>query len=211
VKTKIKITINDGKIILPLNIAQGGIRIADSSGTHLPKPIKTHNEKEYSIEWMITNDEIKLLSNSILTDIGSLIDHLKNIKNFADDSKYSKRETVKLDKKEIGDFDGFEIYHYNETFNSFEKTLNSGMKVRITFKLGDFGVEPHPHMYVLIPFNQMLLNLKNQGGEVEEHQELGKKCFGEFIMNEEDLKEIILTLAHSSNKHKEDLIKLLKS
>ena len=210
-KKKLKIRLTKNKIILPLHFSQGGIRIADKDGVHRQKPTKSNNEKKYSIEWMITNDEIKLLSNHLLNNTNNLINEMKKIENFAEDSKYAQRKTKKEGKKKIASFKGFKIYKYKEVFHSFEKNISSGIKVRLTFKLGDFGITAHPHMYVLIPFDYRLLLLKNKLGIVNVGDGLGSGCFGELTLNANELKDIVLTLAHASNKHRDDLVKKLKS
>lgn len=210
---RIKIKLNKGRILLPLNISQGGIRIADEYGNHVSKPTKIKNESKYLIEWMITNDENKFLVDSFLdTKITKkLIERMNSIKKFAEESQYSKRKTIKLKRDKVEIFEGFQIFQYTENFSSFEKILTSGIKVRITFKLGDYGLEPHPHMYVLIPFNNKSLKLKNLNGEVKRKEILGKKCFAEWIPTIQDIQEIILTLAHASKNHKDDLTNLIKS
>ncbi len=210
--SKAKAKLKGNTIILQLHYSQGGTRTADKEGNHLPKPTQVINDKRYYIEWMITNDEIKLLSKLFKKeeDITGLINVLQKISKFAEETKYSKR-TTSFEKKEIDKFEGFKIYHYTDDFNSFEKILDSDLRVRLTFKLGDFGVTAHPHMYVLIPFNFKSLKIKNIEGEVNENKPLGKGCFGELNLNEEELKEIILTLAHASNNHRNALIEILKS
>ena len=97
-----------------------------------------------------------------------------------------------------------------DTFNSFEKILDSGLKVRLTFKLGDYGVVSHPHMYVLIPFDNDSLKLKNEKQNIERGEQLGSGCFGELVLGKEDLKGIILILAHASKNHRDALIEILK-
>lgn len=206
----IKIEVRGNKIKLPLYKSQGGIRIADEHGNHVSSPTKTKNEKDYYIEWMITNDEIKNLSDSILDDVNSLIKNMKKINKFAEDSEYSQRKTVKLDMKEAEEFEGFKIYQYSEFFNSFEKTFDSGIKVRITFKLGDYGLDPHPHMYVLVPFSHKFLEIKNNEGKVNSGNLLGSGCYGELKLDKKDLEEIILTLSHASSNHRDALVEILK-
>jgi len=206
----IKIELEGNTIKLPLHRAQGGIRIADENGNHVSSPTKAKNEKDHYIEWMITNDEIKILSNSILDDIRPLIKSMEGISKFTEDSEYSQRKTIKLDMKKIEEFEGFKIYQYNESFNSFEKTLESGVKVRITFKLGDFGLEPHPHMYVLIPFNHKFLKIRNNDGDVSSGDLLCSGCYGELKLDKKDLEEIILTLSHASSNHRDALVDILK-
>lgn len=199
-------------IILPLSFSQGSIRIADKNGNHFPSPTQTINDKKYYIEWMITNKEIKLLSTLFKKKdgISSLIKVMQKISKFAEDSEYSRR-TTSSGEKEIAKFEGFKIYQYTDVFNSFEKILDSTLKVRLTFKLGDFGVTSHPHMYVLIPFNFKALKIKNNNGNVKDNEPLGSGCFAELNLTEEEIKEIILTLAHASNNHRNDLIKILES
>ena len=206
----IKIVLEGNEIKLPLYRSQGGIRIADEQGNHVSSPTKTKNEKEYYIEWMITNDEIKILSESILVDIDSLIKSMKELNKFTGDSEYSQRKTIKVDMKKVEEFEGFNIYQYNEFFNSFEKTFDSGIKVRITFKLGDYGLDPHPHMYVLVPFNHKFLKIKNNEGEVGLRGLLGSGCYGQLKLGKKDLEEIILTLSNASSDHRDDLIEILK-
>lgn len=210
----IKIELNNGKIKLPLFRSQGGIRIADEHGNHVSSPTKTLKYPKYSIEWMITNDENQLLVEKFFesdNDIKKLIQKMEEIKKFAEESEYSKRETIKVEREEVKTFEGFKIYQYTENFSSFEKELASGLKVRITFKLGDFGLEPHPHMYVLIPFNNQFLKIKNLNGEVKDSEELGSGCFGEWTPSTKDIEEITITLAHASKNHKDDLINIIDS
>ena len=206
----IKIELEGNEIKLPLFRSQGGIRIADEHGNHVSSQTKTKNEKEYYIEWMITNGEIKILSDSILDDINSLIKGMEELNKFTEDSEYSQRKTIKLDMKKVEEFEGFKIYQYNESFNSFEKTFDSGIKVRITFKLGDYGLDPHPHMYVLVPFNHKFLKIKNNEGDVSLGDLLGSGCYGELKLDKKDLEEIILTLSHASSNHRDALVEILK-
>lgn len=209
--SKAKARLNGNLIVLPLSFSQGSIRIADKNGNHFPSPTQTINDKEYYVEWMITNNEIKLLSTLFnkKDGIGELIKIMQKISRFAEDSEYSRR-TTSSGEKEIAKFEGFKIYQYMDVFNSFEKVLDSTLKVRLTFKLGDYGVTSHPHMYVLVPFNFKSLKIKNKDGNVKENGSLGGGCFAELNLTEEELKEIILTLAHASINHRNDLIKVLE-
>jgi len=209
--SKAKARLNGNLIVLPLSFSQGSIRIADKNGNHFPSPTQTINDKECYVEWMITNNEIKLLSTLFnkKDGIGELIKIMQKISRFAEDSEYSRR-TTSSGEKEIAKFEGFKIYQYMDVFNSFEKVLDSTLKVRLTFKLGDYGVTSHPHMYVLVPFNFKSLKIKNKDGNVKENGPLGGGCFAELNLTEEELKEIILTLAHASINHRNDLIKVLE-
>lgn len=60
--SKAKAKLKGNTIILPLSFSQGSIRIADKNGNHFPSPTQTINDRNYYVEWMITNNEIKLLS-----------------------------------------------------------------------------------------------------------------------------------------------------
>lgn len=204
-----KAKLNGDKIFLPLNYSQGGIRIADKNGNHAPSPTKAKRNKENFIEWMITNKEIKILSKLLDEEnIKDLIKKLNQIKSFAEESEFSKRTTSSTEEK-IATFKEFTIYQYMDVFNSFEKILESKLKVRLTFKLGDYGVTSHPHMYVLIPFDYNNLVVKNIEGKVEENQRLGSGCFAELKLNKKEIKEVVLALAHSSINHRNDLINIL--
>jgi len=206
----VKIKLIGNKILLKLHNSQGGIRIADEEGNHIAKPTQALNESKYYIEWMITNDEIGVLSKHLFKTPASVISEMKKISKFAEDSEYSRR-TTKKEKEEIATFEGFKIYKYSDEFHSFEKNLPSGIKVRLTFKLGDYGITPHPHMYVLVPFNHKSLKIKNKDGDVSNKECLGSGCYGELILTSDELKDIILTLSHASNNHRNSLIKVLTS
>lgn len=206
----IKIRLTNGRIILKLHNSQGGIRIADEEGNHIAKPTQAINENKYYIEWMITNDEIGLLSKHLFKNSSNIINEMKKINRFAENSEYSRR-TTKKEKEKIATFEGFEIYKYSDEFHSFEKTLPSGIKVRLTFKLGDYGITAHPHMYVLVPFNYKSLKIKNRKGDVQNKGCLGSGCYGELILTANELKDIILTLSHASNNHRNSLIEVLTS
>ena len=199
----IKIKINDKKVDLPLNKSMGGIRIADKHGNHVSKPTQQKNEASFFVEWMITNDEIKFLTDTYFEkeDIKKLIENMKKINNF----------TEKSDKEKVKEFEGFEIYQYTENFSSFEKTLKSRIRVRITFKLGDYGLKPHPHMYVLLPFNHENIEIMNNEGKIEENEVLGSGYFAQWTPTKEDIFDIIITLAHASSSHRDALIEILSS
>src|SRR3989338_508335 len=108
----VKIELTGGKIKLKLHNSQGGIRIADEEGNHVSKPTEAKNQNGCYIEWMITNDEIGLLSKHLFGSTNSLISEMKKINKFAEDSEYSKRATKK-EKEEIAEFEGFKIYKYS--------------------------------------------------------------------------------------------------
>jgi hypothetical protein len=79
-ESKAKAKLNGDVIKLPLSFSQGSIRVADNKGNHFQKPTQQIMDKELYIEWMITNDEIKLLSKLIpKKNIGDLIKVLQRI------------------------------------------------------------------------------------------------------------------------------------
>ncbi len=206
----VKIKLVGNNIILKLHNSQGGIRIADEEGNHIAKPTQALNEDKYYIEWMITNDEIGVLSKHLFKNPANIINEMRRISKFAEDSEYSRR-TTKKGKEKIATFEGFEIYKYSDEFHSFEKTLPSGIKVRLTFKLGDFGITAHPHMYVLVPFDYKSLKIKNKEGDVPNKECLGSGCHGELVLTANELQDIILTLSHASSNHRNSLIEVLTS
>lgn len=193
--------------------AQGSVRIADEDGNHEGSPTKAKNEPVFFVEWMITNVEVKDLSDYFLKEIEvlALIKKLKQIKQFAQDSAYAKRQTNKSKTEKLDKFLDFEVSHYVDNFYSFEKILSSKIKVRITFKGGDYGIKTRPHMYVLLPFNHPSLNIKNRDGEVDKGVALGSGCFCEWVPTINDINEIIITLAHASEDHRDLLISVLQS
>lgn len=210
-ESRAKARLEENSIVLPLTFAQGGIRIADSAGNHTSAPTRALFTDGQYVEWMITNHESQLLSGLFSDDEKmTLINDLKNIASFAQETKYAVRETSP-GKEEIDTFDEFKVYRYQELFHSFEKELPSTLKVRLTFKLGDYGVVAHPHMYVLIPFSYPLLTLKNALGVVARGAVLGSGCQGEMRMSTADLKDVLLTLACASKKHRNDLVAVLST
>lgn len=201
-----------GKVKLPLHSPQSKIRIADVDGNHISSPTQAKNERRNLVEWMITNREIAFLIDTFLNRESSqrLIEKMEKIKAFAEESDYSKRKSVRLQRERAESFAGFEIFYYTENFSSFEKALSSGVKVRITFKLGDYGVEPHPHMYVLIPFDCFSLKIKNNEGDVAREGFLGSGCYAAWKPTREDIEQIVFALAHASRKHKNALIEIIQ-
>lgn len=208
-----KAKIQNKTVFLPLNIPQGSVRISDKNGNHMEKPTKIKNDPHYYVEWMIKNEDNKNLADEFLSNAEKIdfAKKLEKISKFVGDSKYTKRESVKITSEKIEDFLEFGIYKYTENFYSFEKEIASKIKVRITFKLGNFGLMPHPHMYVLLPFNHNSVKIKNIDGDVKIGKELGKKCLCEWIPTKSDVEDIILVLAHASEDHRNDLIQILKS
>lgn len=206
-------SLEKGEVKLPLHSPQSKIRIADVGGNHISSPTQAKNERKNFVEWMITNREVNFLVENFLNKDSRqrLIERLEKIKTFVEESDYSKRKSVKLQKEKAESFAGFEIFYYTENFSSFEKSLSSEVTIRITFKLGDYGIEPHPHMYVLIPFECPSLKIKNNGGNVEEGSFLGSGCYAAWGPVREDVEQIVFSLAHASRKHRDSLIEIIQA
>jgi len=205
------INITSTNVTLLLTQARGKIRVADANGNHIRKPTEALNNKTYFIEWMITNNEVGILAKEFLDkkDIQKLISELQTIKDFIRNTKYATREAIKTTEEKIDKFLDFEIYKYTENFYSFEKKIISGIKIRITFKMGDYTLAPH--LFVLLPFNHQSLQIKNIHGIVNEGSPLDSGCRGVWKPDKIDIIEIIKSLAHASEQHRNDLINLFKS
>jgi len=205
------IEIKEDEIIMVLTQAKSKIRLADGNGNHISKPTEGKNIKTNFIEWMITNIQINELIKHFLNngEKKKLIKELGRIKVFIRGSKYATREAVKPTTEKLDKFADFEIYKYTETFYSFEKEIVSKIKIRITFKMGDYTLAPF--MFVLIPFEHSSLKLKNLKGFVKENEFLGSKCKGIWKPKKEDVIEIIKSLSCASDRHRDDLIEILKS
>ncbi|MGC8622171.1 MAG: hypothetical protein ACP5U0_09680 [Caldisphaera sp.] len=204
--------IGDGVIVLPMTNAQGGSRLADENGGHFPTPTNVVIKSTYFMEWMITNDQSKKIADTFLDENEkiALAQKLLTIKSFADSSTYSSRAVKKIHEK-VGEFEGFTIYMYTENFYSFEKMTNSGIGFRITFKLGDFSLKPHPFMFVLIPLSHPLIEIENSNGPVTVGGTVGSNCVMKWRPTKSDIETIFITLAHASKDHRNDLVKILES
>lgn len=205
------VSITSTNVVLLLTQARGKIRIADADGNHIRKPTSAKNDKSFSIEWMITNDEVGELAKYFLdeNDVTELITGLEAINSFVRDTKYATREATKTTEEKLDKFLDFDIYKYTENFYSFEKEIDSGIKIRITFKMGDYTLAPH--LFVLLPFAHEALIIKNINGVVGNGEILNSKCRGEWEPDKKDIIEIVKALAHASAQHRDDLIELLKS
>lgn len=199
-------------VFLVLTQARGKVRIADEGGNHIRKPAaEGKNIRTNYIEWMITNSEIERLVKYFLGDKDKeeLVKKLGAIEAFIKDSKYATREAIKIITEKLDKFEDFDIYKYTENFYSFEKEVSSKIKIRITFKMGDYTLAPH--MFVLLPFGHSLLKIDNCDGDVKEGSVLGRKCRANWKPRKEDIMEIIMALSHASKGHRDDLINILRS
>ena len=206
-----RIKIEKDKITLLLNKQRSKVRIADSEGNHASSPTKCKNESKYFVEWMITNENVKDIFKILKMDEDSLTKISKGFKEdfFIEDSPYSKREKVKSTFQELCLFEDFKIYEYEEKFYSFEKELPSKIRIRITYKKGDLSIDPVPYMFVLIPFDDELIKIKNADGLVSKGGLLGSKCKCEWAPSKKDLIEIVIGLSKTSKEHRKALIKEL--
>jgi len=203
------ININNGIVKLQLTSPRSKVRICDENGNHINKPTLTTVDFDNSyIEWMITNNElIQIISQKFTrNDIQNLIRQLEDINISLRNSEYYSRAAQKQNiRRSVG---GFSVYKYEETFYSFEKNVDTNLKVKITFKMGDYTLAAH--MFVLIGFNHSHITLENNNGNITTNNPLGSgaKCI--WDPSTEAILETAKALAHSSTDHKNDLIRLLE-
>lgn len=196
------------KVTLPLNIPRGKIRISDKDGNHISKIIDCIYSIDLNIEWMITNYEIEQLIDVFLNnnEKSDLKNQLVNINNFVKTSNYSKRIALKGNRLE--DFEDFKVFENSETFYSFERTNLNGIGNKVVFKMGDFILAPH--YFLLIPFGNNKLELKNNNIQrLEIGSNLGNGAQGLWQIEISDIKYLVSTIATISVDHKNDMINLL--
>lgn len=202
------ININDGVIELKLTSPRSKVRICDESGNHIGRPASTVVDFENSyIEWMITNDElVQIITQKFTTDdVQNLIEQLREINISLRDSEYYSRAAQKRDLNQaIG---GFSVYKYEETFYSFEKNTDTNLKVKITFKMGDYTLAAH--MFVLIELNHPDIILENNDNNIATNNPLGRGAKCRWSPTQKAIIEMAKALAHSSGDHKSDIIRLL--
>ena len=202
------IQINKNNVKLLLSSQRSKVRIADSDGNQANKPTSVRNLSTNSVEWMISNAEIQQLINNYLNgeDKKKLASKLKLVNSFLNKSEYATREAKKTTP--IGKFEDFNIYKYEESFFSFEKVLNLKIKIRITFKMGDFTLAPH--MFILFPFDKKVIQLFNCEGAVPSGSNLGSGCFAAWKPTSGVICEAVEALAHASEGHKRDLLAMVE-
>ncbi len=202
------ISINSNLIELKLTSPQSKVRICDENGNHINKPTsKAINFSNSYIEWMITNNELIQIVTQKFTrdDIKDLIRQLREINISLRDSKYYSRAAQKQNINQS--VSGFSVYKYEETFYSFEKNVDTNLKVKITFKMGDYTLAAH--MFVLIGLNHPYIILRNNENNITTNNPLGPgaKCL--WKPSKKAIVEIAKALVHSSKDHKNDIIQLL--
>mgnify|MGYP001573534487 FL=1 len=202
------ININNNVIELKLTSPRSKVRICDKSGNHINKPTSTVVNFDNSyIEWMITNDELIQIITQKFTrnDIQNLVRRLREINISLRDSDFYSRAAQKQNiNRSIG---GFSVYKYEEIFYSFEKNVDTNLKVKITFKMGDYTLAAH--MFVLIGFNHPNIILKNTEGNIVSNNPLGSGAKCRWSPSKQAIVEVAKALAHSSGNHKDDIIRLL--
>lgn len=202
------IDINNNVIELKLTSPRSKVRICDESGNHINKPASdVVNFDNSYIEWMITNDELIQIITQKFTrdDIQNLIRQLLKINISLRDSDYYSRAAQKQNiNQNIG---GFSVYKYEEIFYSFEKNVDISLKVKITFKMGDYTLAAH--MFVLIGFNHPNIILGNNEGNILTNNPLGSGAKCRWGPSKQSIVEVAKALAHSSVNHKNDIIRLL--
>lgn len=202
------VNISNGIIELKLTSPRSKVRICDENGNHIARPLTERITLNHFIEWMITNDElIKIIRQKFDNEeIQNLINQLNEISISLRDSKYYSRAAQKQKlSKTIGDF---LIYKYEEIFYSFEKMIDDTLRVRITFKMGDYTLAAH--MFVLIKINSANIELTNCDGVINLTECLGSKAKCEWNPNKDMIIEIAKALSQSSENHKNDIVDLLK-
>jgi len=186
--------ISNGIIELALTSPRSKVRICDEHGNHVAKPASERINSNYFIEWMITNDElIEIIKQKFNEqEIRELINQLNTINISLRDSNYYSRaaQKEKLDET-IGNF---LIYKYEEVFYSFEKVIDDTLRVKITFKMGDYTLAAH--MFVLIKISSQNIQLNNTEGTINLNESLGSgaKCI--WNPNKELVVEIAKALSH---------------
>lgn len=196
-------------VYLTLTNPKSKVRIADESGNHIRKPAKeAKNCKNNYVEWMITNKEIQQLINHYLiqTDKTEIKNKIIQINKFLKGSEYDTRVANKKKMQET--FMGFDIYEYNETYHSFEKFLNSGMGIKLTFKEGDYNLAVS--MYILFPFFADIIEVRDKNGEkIPENECIGSKAHVIWHPTKEEISQTVESLSRASEKHKTDLVNML--
>lgn len=202
------VKINKNYVKLILSRQRSKVRIADSNGNHISKPTLAEYIPSNYVEWMISNAEIQKLINYYLTakDKKKLATRLGKVRAFLNRSKYTTRKAKKTTP--LGRFRDFNIYKYEESFFSFERIINLNIKIRITFKMGDFTLAPH--MFILFPFDKKVLRFFNCDGDISFKNKLGSGCYAVWRPSLDVICKTTEALAHASEGHKRDLLTLVK-
>jgi hypothetical protein len=203
------IDIKEETIKLKLTSPRSKIRICDDEGNHVARPSseKIRFSNSY-IEWMITNNELIqiIIYKFSKQEVRDLIKELKKIKISLRVSDYYSRAAQKQKADQV--IADFSIYKYEEVFYSFEKNIDQNLKVKITFKMGDYTLAAH--MFVLIGLDCQNIKLENNEGNIKDNGPLGSGARCYWNPSRQTIIEIAKALSHSSKNHKNDVINLLK-
>lgn len=202
--------INNGVIELRLTSRLSRVRICDNNGNHISKPSSDSiNFDSHYIEWMITNNELLEIVKQKFKreDVIELINELRRIDISLKNSEFYSRAAQKQNINRI--IGNFLIYKYEEVYYSFEKRINEGLQVKITFKMGDYALAAH--MFVLIGLDNSDIKLSNHKGNIGIANSLGAGAKIFWTPSNQIISEIAKALACSSEDHKNDLINLLEN
>jgi len=205
--TKNHIFIENGDIYIGISyFRNSNVRVADSNGNHLYRPREHILSKDYFVEWMITNKEISLIIKNFLSneEVKTILKDIDKVNSYIEQQQNFIGRKIVSDEKNTKSFESFKIIPRFEKFFTFKKEIKkSGSFVEVTFKPGD--VSPmEEHMYMLIPFSKLKFIREDQ--KIKEGNEIGVACFAIWEPNKEDIKEIVKTISHTSEKHKKQLI-----
>jgi len=206
------IFIKNKKIFIGISyFRNSNVRIADSNGNHLYKPREHKLEKSYFIEWMITNKEIALILKEFLnkSQIGEIVKKIKEINKFIEKKKkYTGRKIISLNWFFVK-YSGFKIIPRFEKFYTFKKHIKKSKSfVEVTFKPGD--VSPmEEHMYMLIPFSYV--EFIHTNNKIKMGENILTPTYAVWNPTIEELEEIVITIAHTSEKHRDQLIESINT
>lgn len=201
------IYIDDGSVFIGISyFRNSNVRIADKDGNHLYKPREHIISNDYFAEWMITNTEIALLLKEffIEREIDKILEEIEKVNDYIHNQEDYIGRKIISHKEGIKKFKSFQIIPRSENFFTFKKPIEkSGSFVEVTFKPGD--VSPmEEHMYMLIPFSK--LKFISGREELNEGDSIKTPSFAVWKPSKEDIKEIVITISHTSDKHKTQLI-----
>lgn len=201
------IYIKNNKVFLGISyFRNSSVRIADNCGNHIYLPREENLKESYFLEWMITNSEISGLIKEFLSkeEIKELVKELNLINEYIEQQKEYIGRRIEEDKHNIKNFKSFNIIPRSERFFTFKKSIkNTNSFVEVTFKPGD--VSPmEEHMYMLISFKRLSFICNKKSLSFKD--KIGVPCFAIWSPDKEEIKEIVRTIGHTSEKHKKQLI-----
>jgi hypothetical protein len=196
-----------GKVYLEISyFRNSSVRIADSNGNHLYKPLEHKLESKYFLEWMITNKSIAILIREFFSnqEIKDIIVELNKINRYIEKQGEFTGRKIESDYSDIKEFEGFQIIPRSEKFFTFKKNItDTSSFVEVTFKPGD--VSPmEEHMYMLISFSK--LDFACNSTSLSPGDNISRPCLAIWEPTKEEIKEIVLAIGHTSLKHKDQVV-----